>query len=90
MPLLRKSFAVAYERSGNDGVERTFVLILDGGEEAFGAISDSAEREKITGASVSASAPSSQAGARSVSQPPNAYGTEPRPVIGVEFFLEVS
>jgi hypothetical protein len=83
MPSPRKSFAVAYERSGNDGVERAFVLILDGGEEAFGAISDFAELEKITGASVSASAPSSQAGARSVSQPPTP--TEPRPVIGVEF-----
>jgi predicted DNA-binding protein with PD1-like motif len=41
-------------KSVNDGMERTFVLILDRGEEAFRAISDFAEREKITGASVSA------------------------------------
>src|ERR1700742_5135179 len=41
-------------KSINDGVERTFVLILDQGEEAFQAITDFAEREKITGASVSA------------------------------------
>ena len=41
-------------KSINDGVERTFVLILDQGEEAFKSITDFAEREKITGASVSA------------------------------------
>lgn len=41
-------------KSVNDGVERTFVLVLDRGEEVFRAISDFAEREKITGASVSA------------------------------------
>lgn len=41
-------------KSINDGVERTFILILDQGEEAFKAITDFAEREKITGASVSA------------------------------------
>jgi uncharacterized protein len=35
-------------------VERTFVLILDQGEEAFKAISEFADREKMTGASVSA------------------------------------
>jgi predicted DNA-binding protein with PD1-like motif len=38
----------------NDGAERTFVLILDQGEEALKSIADFAEREKITGASVSA------------------------------------
>jgi hypothetical protein len=38
----------------NDGVERTFVLVLDQGEEAFRSITEFAEREKITGASVSA------------------------------------
>jgi hypothetical protein len=41
-------------KSFNDGVERTFVLILDPGEEAFKAITDFANREKITGASVAA------------------------------------
>ena len=41
-------------RSFNDGVERIFVLILDQGEEAFKSITDFADREKITGASVSA------------------------------------
>ena len=41
-------------KSINDGAERTFVLILDQGEEAFKTITDFAEREKITGASVSA------------------------------------
>jgi predicted DNA-binding protein with PD1-like motif len=41
-------------KSLNDGVERTFVLILDQGEEAFKTITDFANREKITGASVSA------------------------------------
>lgn len=41
-------------KSINDGVERTFVLILDQGEEAFKSISDFADRENITGASISA------------------------------------
>jgi uncharacterized protein len=41
-------------KSLSDGVERTFVLILDQGEEAFKSITDFAEREKITGASVAA------------------------------------
>src|ERR1700757_2104431 len=41
-------------KSFNDGVERTFVLILDQGEAAFKSITESADREKITGASVSA------------------------------------
>jgi len=41
-------------KSINDGVQRTFVLILDQGEEAFKSITDFADREKITGASVSA------------------------------------
>jgi predicted DNA-binding protein with PD1-like motif len=41
-------------KSINDGVERTFILILDQNEEAFKSISDFATREKITGASVSA------------------------------------
>jgi predicted DNA-binding protein with PD1-like motif len=41
-------------KSINDGVERTFILILDQNEEAFTSISDFATREKITGASVSA------------------------------------
>jgi hypothetical protein len=41
-------------KSINDGVEPTFILILDQGEEAFKAITDFAERGKITGASVSA------------------------------------
>jgi uncharacterized protein len=41
-------------KSINDGVERTFVLILDQGEEAFKSIADFADQEKITGASVSA------------------------------------
>ncbi|MBV9563466.1 MAG: DNA-binding protein [Bradyrhizobium sp.] len=41
-------------KSMNDGAERTFVLILDQGEEAFKTITDFADREEITGASVSA------------------------------------
>lgn len=41
-------------KSINDGVERTFILILDQGEEAFKSITDFADREKISGASVSA------------------------------------
>jgi hypothetical protein len=41
-------------KSINDGVERTFVVILDQGEEAFKSITDFAEHEKVTGASVSA------------------------------------
>jgi predicted DNA-binding protein with PD1-like motif len=41
-------------KSINDGVERTFILILDQDEEAFKSISDFATQEKITGASVSA------------------------------------
>lgn len=45
----------------NDGVERTFVLVLDQGEEAFKSITEFAEREKITGASVSAIGAFSQA-----------------------------
>lgn len=38
----------------NDGAERVFVLILDPGEEAFKSITEFANRENITGASVSA------------------------------------
>jgi len=41
-------------KSTNDGVERTFILILDQGEEAFKSITDFADRENISGASVSA------------------------------------
>src|SRR5215468_5385118 len=41
-------------KSINNGVERIFVLILDQGEEAFKSITDFANREQITGASVSA------------------------------------
>ena len=41
-------------RSVTDDVERTFVLVLDEGEEAFTIIADFANREKISGASVSA------------------------------------
>jgi uncharacterized protein len=37
-----------------EGRERTFVVILDSGEEAFKAISSFADQEKITGASVTA------------------------------------
>jgi uncharacterized protein len=38
----------------NDGMQRTFVLILDQGEEAFKSMTEFANREKINGASVSA------------------------------------
>jgi uncharacterized protein len=41
-------------KSINNGLERTFILVLDQGEEAFKSITDFADREKITGASVSA------------------------------------
>jgi uncharacterized protein len=41
-------------KSINDGVERTFVLVLDQGEEAFKSITEFADRERISGASVSA------------------------------------
>jgi len=41
-------------KSINDGVERTFVLILDQGEEAFKSITEFADRESISGASVAA------------------------------------
>ncbi len=37
-----------------EGSERVIVLVLDPGEEAFKAIADFANRERITGASVSA------------------------------------
>ena len=48
-------------KSVNDGVERTLVLILDQGEEAFKTITEFADREKISGASVSAIGAFSQA-----------------------------
>ena len=41
-------------KSVTNELERTFVLILDEGEEAFRAITDFANKEKISGASVSA------------------------------------
>jgi uncharacterized protein len=41
-------------RSVKDSPERVFVLILDKGEEAFEAIGEFANRERIDGASVSA------------------------------------
>ncbi len=41
-------------KSINDGAERSFVLVLDQGEEAFKAITEFADNEKISGASVSA------------------------------------
>lgn len=36
------------------GSERTFVLVLDEGEEAFGAITDFANKEQVSGAAVTA------------------------------------
>ena len=45
----------------NDGAERVFVLILDQGEEAFKTITEFADQQKITGASVSAIGAFSQA-----------------------------
>lgn len=45
----------------NDGAERVFVLILDPGEEAFKTITEFANQEKITGASISAIGAFSQA-----------------------------
>jgi uncharacterized protein len=48
-------------KSVSDGVERTFIVILDQGEEAFKFITDFANKEKITGASVSAIGAFSQA-----------------------------
>lgn len=41
-------------KSVTDDLERTYVLILNEGEEAFKAIADFANKEKISGASVSA------------------------------------
>jgi len=41
-------------KSITEGAERTFVLILDQGEEAFKAIADFANRERLDGASVTA------------------------------------
>jgi uncharacterized protein len=41
---------LVWEKSG----ERTFVLVLDGGEEAFAAITEFAGREKLSGASLTA------------------------------------
>jgi uncharacterized protein len=41
-------------KSVTDDLERTFVLVLETGEEAFKTISEFATRERITGASVSA------------------------------------
>jgi uncharacterized protein len=41
-------------RSIKEGPERVFVLILDPGEEAFKAITEFADRERIDGASVTA------------------------------------
>lgn len=41
-------------KSINDGVERTYVLVLDQGEEAFKTITEFAGKEKLSGASVSA------------------------------------
>src|SRR5690349_12985105 len=50
----RKWKALMKSKSINDGVERTFVLILDQGEEAFKSITEFADRESISGASVAA------------------------------------
>ena len=41
-------------KSVNDGAEKTFVLILDEGEEALQVVTGFANKEKITGASISA------------------------------------
>lgn len=41
-------------KSINDGAERIFVLVLAQGEEAFKIITEFADKEKISGASVSA------------------------------------
>jgi predicted DNA-binding protein with PD1-like motif len=41
---------LVWEKSG----ERTFVLVLDSGEEAFAAITEFAGREKLSGASLTA------------------------------------
>jgi uncharacterized protein len=41
---------LVWEKSG----ERTFVLVLDGGEEAFAAITEFAGQEKLSGASLTA------------------------------------
>ena len=41
-------------KSFNNGAERVFVLILDPGEEAFKSITDFANHEKLTGASITA------------------------------------
>jgi len=41
-------------KSFKEGSERAFVLILDQGEEAFKAITDFANRERIDGASITA------------------------------------
>ena len=41
-------------KSIKEGADRVFVLILDQGEEAFKAIGDFANRERIDGASVTA------------------------------------
>jgi uncharacterized protein len=48
-------------KSVSDGVERTFIVILDQGEEASKSITDFANKQKITGASVSAIGAFSQA-----------------------------
>jgi predicted DNA-binding protein with PD1-like motif len=41
-------------QSAVEGPERLFILVLDPGEEAYKAIADFANRERITGASISA------------------------------------
>jgi hypothetical protein len=48
-------------KSIREGDERTFILILDQGEEAFKAITDFANRERIVGASIAAIGAFSQA-----------------------------